>query len=157
MNSAPAGRPSTITAETANVAALIRNAVAGEPSRSSSAPHAGPAMIDADWIIDRAAVAAGRSASSTSRGTVAAAAGGYTADTAVEIPASTGANSTGRPATTTSASSAITPTRSTSEAIIKRRRSYRSARMPPNGPSSTIGSTRAAVVTAVQGAEWVRS
>jgi hypothetical protein len=65
----------------------------------------------------------------------------------VDSAASTGANSTGSPAT---ASSAIAAIRTTSEAIISQRRSHRSARTPPNGPNSTIGNTRAAVVTAVQ-------
>jgi hypothetical protein len=107
-------------------------------------------MIDADWITDRAAVPAARSPSSTRRGSVAATHGGYTAAAAVDSAASTGANSTGSPATATAASSAIAAIRTTSEAIISQRRSYRSARTPPNGPNSTIGNTRAAVVTAVQ-------
>ena len=45
----------------------------------------------------------------------------------------------------------------TSEVIMTRRRSKRSVTIPPSGPSATIGTTRAAVVTPTQRAEWVRS
>ena len=45
----------------------------------------------------------------------------------------------------------------TSQVIMTRRRSNRSATTPPSGPRTTIGITRAAVVIPAHSAEWVRS
>ena len=44
----------------------------------------------------------------------------------------------------------------TSQVIMTRRRSNRSATTPPSGPRATIGITRAAVVIPAHSAEWVR-
>ena len=69
---APAGIEATASADSAKVTPLIAKARLGGPSRSSSAPKPGPATMHTCWIAERAALAAGRSASSTSRGVVAA-------------------------------------------------------------------------------------
>ena len=69
---APAGIEATASADSAKVAPLIAKARLGGPSRSSTAPKPGPATMQTCWIAERAALAAGRSASSTRRGVVAA-------------------------------------------------------------------------------------
>jgi hypothetical protein len=79
--------------------------------------------MHACWIIERAALAAGRSASSTSRGVVAATAGGYGLEAAVASAAITGARITGRPAAATSASASMSAMRIASDASITLRRS----------------------------------
>lgn len=108
-------------------------------------------------IAERAALAPGRTASGTSRGVVAATHGEYGLAATVASPARTGASTIGSPVAATVASPSMAPRRIRSEAIIVRRRSQRSARTPPSGPMTTIGATRAAVVTATQVVECVRS
>ena len=51
----------------------------------------------------------------------------------------------------------MNPSLSRSELIMTRRRSYRSAMAPPTGPSTTIGTMRAAVVMPAHSIEPVRS
>ena len=147
---------STQTAEAPNVAAFTANASAGGPSSISTPPSAGPAMIPAPVTAARAALAPGRSAPATSRGVVAATDGRYGVAAAVASAAITGARTTGRFAAATSASASIRASLIRSQATITRRRSKRSATMPPNGPSTTIGTIRAAVVTPAHIADPVR-
>lgn len=88
---------------------------------------------------------------------VAAVQAGYGAAAPVARPARIGASTTGRPEKATAESASMKTTRSRSEVTITRRRSKRSASTPPSGPKTTIGATRAAVVTASQVALCVRS
>ena len=76
---------------------------------------------------------------------------------AVAAAAITGASTIGACMTTNRASSTIRAIRMTSQVIMTRRRSNRSATTPPSGPRTTIGITRAAVVIPAHSAEWVRS
>jgi hypothetical protein len=146
----------TATAETANVAALRRIAVAGSASASTTAPSAGPATTAPCPIAARSALARCSSSSATSRAVLAATEGEVTVLAAVASAASTGASTIGSPAAATSARPAMSTMRAPSAHTISPRRSYRSARTPPTGPSTTTGRTRAAVVSATHVAEPVR-
>ena len=148
---------STARAESPKVRAFKANAAAGEPRNISTPPNAGPRMMLAPPTADRAALAPGRSASSTTRGVTAATHGMYGAAAAVAAAAITGASTMGSPAAATAASRSMSPIRARSQTIMMRRRSNRSASTPPSGPSTTIGTTRAAVVMPAHSAEWVRS
>ena len=64
--------PTVNTAATPKVTALTRNAIAGDPTSSSTPPSAGPAMMPIAVTADLAAFAPGRSRSGTSRGVTAA-------------------------------------------------------------------------------------
>ena len=113
--------------------------------------------MPAPVTADRAALAPGRSASSTTRGVTAATHGRYGAAAAVAAAAITGASRMGSRAAATAASRSMSPIRARSQTIMMRRRSNRSASKPPTGPSATMGTTRAAVVTPAHSGEWVRS
>ena len=156
-NTGPGAIERTASPETANVAALTRKAVLGEPSRSRTEPTTGPAATAPMPTTARAALAPARSAVGTIRGVVAAAAGGYGAAAAVASPARTGARTTGRPASATTASPSMRTARTRSDTTITVWRSNRSAITPPSGPRTTSGTTRAAVVAASQAALCVRS
>ena len=95
---------STASADSPKVRALSANANAGEPRSSSTPPSAGPRMMPAPATADRAALAPGRSASSTRRGVTAATHGRYGAAAAVAAAAITGASTIGSRAAATAAS-----------------------------------------------------
>jgi hypothetical protein len=97
----------TATAETANVAALRRIAVAGSASASTTAPSAGPATTAPCPIAARSALARCSSSSATSRAVLAATEGEVTVLAAVASAASTGASTIGSPAAATSARPAM--------------------------------------------------
>ena len=147
---------STASADSPNVSAFSANADAAEPKSSSTPPSAGPRTIPAPVTAERAALAPGRSGSSTRRGVTAATHATYGAVPAVATAAITGARTMGRWNAATAASRTIIPIRARSQVIMMRRRSNRSASTPPSGPSRTTGTTRAAVVTPAHRAEWVR-
>ena len=148
---------STASADSPKVSAFSANAAAGAPRSSSTPPSAGPTMMPAPVTADRAALAPGRSASSTTRGVIPATHGRYGPAAAVAAAAITGASTIGSRTAATAASRTMSPIRARSQAIMMRRRSNRSASTPPSGPIATIGTTRAAVVTPAHSDEWVRS
>ena len=76
---------------------------------------------------------------------------------AVATAAITGASTIGAWVATKRASRTMRTIRATSQVIMTRRRSKRSATTPPSGPRATTGTTRAAVVIPAHSAEWVRS
>ena len=148
---------STASADSPKVSAFSANADAGDPRSSSTPPSAGPRTMPAPVTAERAALAPGRSASSTTCGVTAATHGMYGAAAAVAAAAITGASTMGNWNAATAASRTMSPIRARSHMIMMRRRSNRSASTPPSGPSTTTGTTRAAVVTPAHSAEWVRS
>ena len=77
--------------------------------------------------------------------------------TFVATAAITGTTTIGSPAAAAAASATMSAARTKSAPIINTRRSRRSAMTPPSGPKRTIGSTRAAVVSATHVPECVRS
>jgi len=113
-------------------------------------------MMAAPATADRAALAPGRSASGTSRGVAAETQGRYGVAARVATAAITGAVTIGRRAAATRASTTMSASRMRSQATMTRRRSNRSATTPPSGPSATIGTTRAAVVTPAHSGDCVR-
>jgi len=102
-------------------------------------------------------LAAVSSSGPTSRGTLAATHGAYGLAAAVANAASSGTSTTGACPWATTTSATIVPARTRSLAIMTARRSKRSPSSPATGPSSTMGSTRAAVVAPSHAGEWVRS
>src|SRR4029077_19727626 len=95
VNASSARTASTQATETANVAALITKASAGD-TNSSRPPSPGPSITAAAVNTERAAFAPGRSASGTSRGVTPATDGMDGAAALVASAAITGARTTGR-------------------------------------------------------------
>ena len=99
-----ADRPARPARTARRSARSARTRTRREPRRSSTPPSAGPRIMPAPVTADRAALAPGRSASSTTRGVTAATHGRYGAAAVVAAAAITGASTIGSPAAATAAS-----------------------------------------------------